>query len=111
MQVRNQAILGILGIAGLTVFGALLPVNAEDDELFILIDELEQENSALVIENDGLYTKNQELTKKYVSESFHKKDAREALQYALQFVDDEVAQTALDIAKQDTASKYWESRN
>ena len=107
----------IIGTASLMTISLILLVSnptssaQEDDDLLGLIDQLEAENQALVIENDSLYVKNAELTKKYVTESFKKKDARDALDYMISVSDnDSVNQKAVSIALQDTASKYWDSR-
>lgn len=106
-------ILGAISVISLTAFGALLPSNAETDDsnLLELIDFLEQENTQLVIENDKLYTKNTELTKKVITEHYKKTDARKALEYTFGFIAEDTKQVAISIATQDTATKYFEARD
>lgn len=91
---------------------SIQPTEAElEDDLFVIIDDLDIQNSELILENDALSMKNRDLSHRLVTEHFKKTDARNAIEYLSQFVTEEQRQNAYEIAKQDTASKYWEKRS
>ena len=106
---KSLIIVGSVALLAITIL-AVQNVSADDSDLLDLIDLLEAENTELILENDSLHSRLTSASHKMVDEHFGKLDARKALEYLSQFTTEDQNSIAYELAKRDSASKFWEAR-
>ena len=106
MNIKNQAILAIVGLSGLVVIGALLPVNAdEESDLLEIIDALEEENLELSLEVQELENEKKADFERYTDTWLQKRNYQYALEFLFENVDDAaLVEQARTIAHQEILS-------